>query len=112
WRLGHQRTHGYSRWAVEDRVSSVLLGQCGIVQARGPLELAYSFGREHWGKGYATEAARACLAYGLGELGLAPVVAMMDPANVGSKRVAEKCGMRFDGEVAYSGITYLRYVAP
>jgi RimJ/RimL family protein N-acetyltransferase len=112
WLLEHQRTHGYSLWAVEDRITSELLGQCGIVRARGPIELAYSFGREHWGRGYGTEAARACLAYGLGELGLAPIVAMMDLANVGSKRVAEKCGMRFDGQAAYTRVTYLRYVAP
>ncbi|HEV8536439.1 MAG TPA: GNAT family N-acetyltransferase [Candidatus Limnocylindria bacterium] len=110
--LEHQRLHGFSLWAVEDRLSGELLGQCGLVRFRGPAEIAYSFGREHWGRGYATEAARACLDFAMGELAIAPVVAFMDPANLGSKRVAEKLGMRFDGRTDHDGIEYLRYVIP
>lgn len=107
--LEHQRTRGFSLWAVEDRVSRALIGQCGLVQVRGPVEIAYSFGREHWGRGYATEAARACLDLGRDELGIAPIVAFMDPANVGSRRVAEKLALRFEGRETLGTVEYLRY---
>lgn len=110
--IGHQRTRGFSLWAVEDRRSGSLLGQCGLIQVRGPIEIAYSFGRAHWGRGYATEAAHASLDFGSRELGLAPIVAFMDPANVGSRRVAEKIGMRFDGTARLAGVDHLRYVSP
>jgi len=112
WLLEQQRTQGFSLWAVEDRTTGELLGQCGLVRVRGPVEIAYSFGRSHWGKGFATEAARACLDFGRGELGLSPIVAYMDPANIGSQRVAEKLGMRADGHTDFNGVAYLRYVAP
>lgn len=107
--LEHQRVHGFSLWAVEDRRTGELLGQCGFVQVRGPAEIAYSFGREHWGRGYATEAARACLDLAIAELHLGPIVAFMDPANLGSKRVAEKLGMRFESREQHGGVEYLRY---
>lgn len=106
----HQRRRGFSLWAVVDRDTGRVLGQCGVVQFRGPVEIAYSFGREHWGKGYASEAAAACLAFATDELGLSPIVAFMDPRNLGSKRVAEKLGMRADGRETHGGVEYLRYV--
>ena len=110
--LEHQRLRGFSLWAVEARETGELLGQCGVVQLRGAAEIAYSFGRAYWGRGYATEAARACLDFAIAELGLSPVVAYMDPANVGSKRVAEKLGMRDDGREELNGVAYLRYAIP
>lgn len=110
--LEHQRTHGFSLWAVEDRATGRLLGQSGFVQLRGPVELAYSFGSKHWGQGYATEAARACLDFGFADLGLTSIVAFVDPDNLGSRRVAEKIGMRSDGQETHDGRVLLRYAAP
>ena len=59
-----------------------------------------------WGKGYATEAAGAVRDYGLGVLGRRRLVAIIDPQNAASIRVAEKIGMHFEKEVMLEGYTY------
>lgn len=56
--------------------------------------LGYVIGREHWGKGLATEAACVMVDYGFRDCGLAKICARADPRNVGSIRVMEKIGMR------------------
>ena len=57
-------------------------------------EFGYSLGREHWGQGYATEAAGALIRHAFQVLGLRRVVANCDVRNIGSWRVMEKLGMR------------------
>jgi [ribosomal protein S5]-alanine N-acetyltransferase len=56
------------------------------------VELGYTLGRAWWGRGYATEAAQACLDVAFGELALSSVIAIADPANPASARVLEKLG--------------------
>ncbi len=78
----------------------MFVGQCGLqpVARTGPeVELAYHFNKASWNKGYATEAAIAVLAHGLGPASLDHVIALVFPENVGSCRVAEKAGMHFEG---------------
>jgi RimJ/RimL family protein N-acetyltransferase len=82
---------GRGVWAVVERSSGTLLGLCGFVQ---PAEVGYILGRGAWGKGYATEAARACLRYGFEYLGFDPIVAGALRENLGSRHVLEKLGMR------------------
>ncbi|MBN1813150.1 MAG: GNAT family N-acetyltransferase [Anaerolineae bacterium] len=62
-------------------------------------ELGYCFNRRFWGQGYATEAARAFIAFGFEELGLHRIYATCDPANVASARVMEKIGMQREGHL-------------
>ncbi len=74
------------------------VGVCGLVGvAEGSAELGYWIGRPFWGRGYATEAARAVLRFGFEELGLARVTARCLERNAASYRVLEKVGMRFEG---------------
>jgi len=95
----HQRAHGFSFWAVRERVSRDLIGDAGLYRTpAGEVELGYTFGYAWWGRGYATEAARAWLDAAFGELGLDEVVALAEPANGASLRVLEKAGMRRAGE--------------
>jgi len=61
------------------------------------VELGYRFRRAAWGLGFATEAAAACLDHAFRTLGLAEVVAVVDPGNDGSLRVIEKLGFRASG---------------
>ncbi|GGN83656.1 N-acetyltransferase [Actinoplanes lobatus] len=61
-------------------------------------EFGYVLARHAWGRGYATEAAAAVLAHAF-DLGLHRVAATCDPANVGSRRVLEKIGMRYEGHL-------------
>jgi RimJ/RimL family protein N-acetyltransferase len=57
------------------------------------VEVAWRLARPYWGHGYATEAARAALDYGFGQLGLREIVAVTVPANRRSRRVMERLGM-------------------
>lgn len=115
--VGHlpelEAERGYGVWAVV--ASDHLVGQCGLapVEGTGPgVELVYHFATEAWGKGFATEAARAVLSYAFGTIGLERVVALVMPENVASCRVAEKAGMRFEQEVsAYDIETFSQYAA-
>lgn len=62
-------------------------------------EMGYVFARDAWGRGYATEAAGALVAYGFDKLGLHRIAATCDPDNVGSARVLRKIGMLPEGRM-------------
>jgi ribosomal-protein-alanine N-acetyltransferase len=62
-------------------------------------EFGYVLARSAWGRGYATEAATAVLAYAFGHLGLHRVAATCDPANTGSRHVLEKTGLQYEGHL-------------
>jgi ribosomal-protein-alanine N-acetyltransferase len=80
--------------------------------AGSEIDLAYHLTRASWNKGYATEAVVAVLRHGLGSVGLERVMAVALPENVGSWRVMEKAGMRYEGIAAYYGLDGLKkYVA-
>jgi RimJ/RimL family protein N-acetyltransferase len=114
-----EREIGYAMWAVDDRTTGEFIGQCGIRPAKSmdadagsEIDLAYHFARASWNRGYATEAAGAVVSYGLGPLGLDSVMAVVVPENIGSWRVMEKVGMRYEGLADYYGLKGLKkYVA-
>ena len=101
-------------WAVIERSSGDLMGDAGVAPLDGgpDLELGYTFGRRWWGQGYATEAARACVAEAFGPLGADRVVALIRPENAASIGVAEKLGLRREGSrPAHGGLEHLIYAA-
>lgn len=77
-----------------------VIGNCGIRRKDendGEADIGYELAPEHWGKGYATEAARAIIAFGFRELGLHRVSAECAADNTASAHVLEKCGLRLEG---------------
>jgi ribosomal-protein-alanine N-acetyltransferase len=109
-----QERNGFSLWAVELRETGEMIGICGVVHVDGTgpdVELVYEFQRSAWGTGYATEAARACLAAALGPLGLKRVVALAYPENAQSIRIMQKLGMRAAGTVEAYGHELVCYEA-
>ena len=111
-----ERELGHAMWAVDDKTTATFVGQCGlrpVDEGAGPeIDLAYHFTQASWNKGYGTEAAIAVLAHGLGPVGLDCIMAVVVPENVGSWRVMEKAGMRYEGLVDYYGMEGLKkYVA-
>jgi RimJ/RimL family protein N-acetyltransferase len=85
--------------AVERREDGRFLGMCGLHhQSSMPkdVEVAWRLAHEHWGNGYATEAATAWLDYGFDTLGLPEIISMTDEANERSRAVMRRLGMRFD----------------
>lgn len=105
----HRR--GFGRWAVVHKESGRLVGYCGFsasIPAAG-VELAYMLGRPFWGRGLATEAARACLRYAFEELRLPSVSAITRPGNLRSRRVMEHLGMKFLSEEVYLSYDCVHY---
>jgi RimJ/RimL family protein N-acetyltransferase len=96
----HQARHGFSMWAVEERVGGELVGEVGLQhleQTGDDVEIGWSLAPHVWGLGYATEAARAWLDAAFGQLDLDEVIAVVRPDNDASHRVAQRLGMQRAG---------------
>lgn len=125
--------------AVVRKADGVLLGRCGMSDlvieastAQGTIprawfgraqapdglaviqerELGYTFDSAHWGHGYATEAAQCVFAYARDSLGLKRVISVIHGDNVRSLRVAERSGLRREGEIDVLGRTLVVHVWP
>lgn len=92
---------GIGLFGVRRRGSDDLLGFCGFVRLSGmeEPEVGYELTRKAWGKGLATEAARACLRHAFEEAGMERIIAGADAPNAASLRVIEKLGMGFVGNI-------------
>ena len=88
---------GFGRWAVIRKSDEVFIGLCGIRSLPGHSapDLGYRLKSQHWGVGYATEAAGAVLHFALHVLGHVRVVAKVLKGNIASIRVLEKIGMQY-----------------
>jgi RimJ/RimL family protein N-acetyltransferase len=88
---------GHGLWAMVLRTTGELIGDCGLVvqevDGAAEIEIGYHVRRDHWGQGLATEAARACRDFGFAHLPVERLISLIHPANVASRRVAEKNGM-------------------
>lgn len=95
---------GWCFWAVEELATSEFIGFVGIHAPTDNLpfcpcvEIGWRLAKEHWGKGYATEAALASLNFGFNELGLDEIVSFTAVINTPSRRVMERIGMVFNDE--------------
>jgi RimJ/RimL family protein N-acetyltransferase len=97
---GHWQEHGFGLYAVEVKDGGAFVGFVGLAipsflpEVLPAVEVGWRLAREHRGKGYATEGARASVAHGFGELGLAQIISIIDPGNAASVRVAERLEMK------------------
>jgi RimJ/RimL family protein N-acetyltransferase len=97
--IDHIDRHGFGFWALELRETGETVGFTGLqnVDFEAPfapaVEIGWRLARPHWGKGYATEAARAALDYAFGALKLDEVVSFAVEDNMRSRRVMERIGM-------------------
>jgi RimJ/RimL family protein N-acetyltransferase len=92
--------YNHGRWAVHLKRTNEFIGWCGLKYRpeKNEVDLGYRFKKAYWGKGYATEAASACIRYGFETLKLERVVGRAEHANTGSWKVLEKCNMKYIGE--------------
>ena len=97
----HWREHGFGLWCVASREDSdACLGFVGLAipsflpAVLPAVEVGWRLARAAWGRGLATEGARAAVRHAFGALELRTVISIIDPANARSIRVAEKLGMR------------------
>jgi RimJ/RimL family protein N-acetyltransferase len=93
---------GYGLWAVEVRDTGSFIGFVGLAlqtfeaHFTPAVEIGWRLSRAAWGRGYATEAARAALAYGFGPAGLQEIVSMTSRVNLRSQAVMERIGLTRD----------------
>jgi ribosomal-protein-alanine N-acetyltransferase len=93
----YMRKPGPGIWAVERKKNSLFVGAAGLVSYDNTreIEVGYRLMKEHWNKGYATEAASALIKYGFEKLRLKKLVSSAHIHNRASTRVMEKIGMRY-----------------
>lgn len=91
-----QERHGFSSWALVERESGAVAGDVGfgVYAPTGEPELGYTLAAGFWGRGYALEAARACVAAAFAHLPHPRLVAKIQPENERSLRLAERLGMQ------------------
>jgi RimJ/RimL family protein N-acetyltransferase len=97
-----QAENGFCMWAVEAPGVAPIVGVLGLARTgfEPPLETGVEIGWRlapaHWGKGYATEGAKAALSFGFEQIGLTEILSMTTLVNEASWRVMERIGMRRD----------------
>ena len=104
----YYQTWGFGPYAVVEKHSQNVIGYCGLfffpnIDGQPEVEIGYRLVRSAWGQGYATEAAGAVRDFAFNVLGLKRLIAMIDPANIASIRVAEKIGMHYEKDVMLEG---------
>ena len=98
----HFNKHGFGLWAIEVPAVVPFIGFAGLSVPRFNahftpcVEVGWRLAFEHWGHGYATQAARLVLGYGFATLGLSEVVSFTSEANHRSRAVMQRLGMRRD----------------
>ncbi len=115
---GHWQTLGFGYWVIEDKETGKLVGEAGFADYKRDLqpsldgipEIGWALAPNAHGKGYATEAVRAVVAWGDGHFGTARTACIIAPENVASIRVAEKCGYRERVRTTYHGSPTVMFV--
>lgn len=111
WANEVHEEEGIGLLAVERRKDGAFLGMCGLHHLESypdDVEVGWRLAYEHWGKGYATEAATAWLDHAFGPLDVPRVISTTDPPNVRSLAVMRRLGMTFDhsAQITDEGIVF------
>jgi len=107
--IAHWQKHSFGRWIARDKVDGAFVGFGGLRSLFGTPEVVYHLAKDHWGKGLATELARAALRFGFEDRGFDHIVAIAKPANVASIHVMAKLGMQFEKHACYYEIDVVQY---
>lgn len=111
--LAHWAEHGFGIWILRDPGTGRVVGRAGLrhltVEGVAEIELGFALFPEFWGRGLATDAARACVTIGIEWLGLSSLVALTLPANLASQRVLRKAALVQEREVAHAGAPHLLF---
>ena len=100
-RIDSYESNNFGLWLVTLKESGVPVGTCGLIkrEALEHVDIGFAFHPNYFNKGYAYEAAEACLQYGYEELGLSKIVGITDVDNHSSIKLLEKLGLKFEKEV-------------
>ena len=103
--LGHWTLRGHGQYAVEERTSGAFVGRVGLWHPEGwpGLEIGWLTGRDRWGRGYATEAARTVAQTAFARCGVDRLISVIRPDNAASVRVARNLGAVHDDTIDLHG---------
>ncbi|MFT7614010.1 MAG: ribosomal-protein-alanine N-acetyltransferase [Parvicellaceae bacterium] len=111
--LKRYKDTGFGLMAIENKETGEFIGQCGLlaqeVDGVSEIEIGYHMLPNHWGKGYATEAATHFKEYAFANNICESVIAMILPENVGSQMVASRNGMNKEKAVMWRGMKAYMY---
>jgi RimJ/RimL family protein N-acetyltransferase len=111
--VAHWAAHGYGLWILRDRGTGTVIGRAVLrrleIGGVSEVETGYGFLPECWGRGLATEIAKACVQIGRERLGLASIVAITVPSNAGSQQVLRKAGLRYERDILHDGVPNLLF---
>lgn len=112
--LEHYKKYGYCFWKLQAKTNGQFIGIAGLlhqdIEGQEETEISYRIIREHWNKGYATEAAQACRKYAQNILGKKRLISLILPKNIASVRVAQKLGAKKEKSVLFTGKEHDVYV--
>jgi RimJ/RimL family protein N-acetyltransferase len=113
--LKHWNDHGFGMWMLRDPATSAVIGRAILrhldVESVDEVEVGYGFMPEYWGRGLATEIARACIGIGFDQLGFETLVAITRPDNLASQHVMRKAGLAYERDVIHAGISHVLFRA-
>jgi RimJ/RimL family protein N-acetyltransferase len=109
--VGHWSLRGYGLWAAEERSSGGLAGYVGCWNPEGwpGIELSWTLRRSFWGRGFATEGARAALQFVFTQLDQPHIISLIHPENAASIRVAQRLGEHLIDSIELMGKPTLVY---
>ena len=107
----HWEKHGYGNWGILPEGQAELIGWAGLqyLPELDETEVGFLLDRPFWGKGYATEAALASLRFGFEIIKLDHIIALVHPENLASRRVIQKCGMKYVDTLSLWGMELMRH---
>lgn len=110
----HWEKYGYGHWGILPDGEKEIAGWVGLqyLPELNQTEVAYLLTRSFWGKGLATECARASISFGFETFPLEEIIGLVDPNNLASRRVLEKCGMTYQDTLDLWGMSLLRHRLP
>jgi [ribosomal protein S5]-alanine N-acetyltransferase len=112
--ISHYEKHGFSMGSVYENNTRSFVGRAGLVfldynDQQPNIELGYDLSSIYWGKGYATELAKALIGWGFKHLNIGKIVAVTRPHNIKSQNVLKKAGMQQTGKLQFHHEDFLLY---
>jgi ribosomal-protein-alanine N-acetyltransferase len=111
--MAHWAAHGFGLWILRARDTGAVIGRAVLrhldVDGTDEIETGYGFLPDLWGRGLATEIARACVSIGRERLGLASVIGITVPTNTASQQVMRKAGLQYERDIVHAGLPHLLF---
>ena len=108
----HWEKYGYGNWGIRPAGEKDLVGWAGLqfLPELDETEVGFLLDKPFWGKGYATEAARASIQFGFEQFDFPHIIALVHPENLASRRVIAKCGLSYVETIHLWGMDLMRHV--